>query len=175
MNFRTKDLAEGAIFLALGLLIPYIFHATGIPGQVFLPMHIPVLLCGFMVGHPYGLIVGFITPLLNAFLTGMPPIYPTAVAMSFELATYGLVAGWLYRSRGLNLFVSLIISMVLGRVVSGMANFILLGLAGQKYGFQAFLMSAFVKAFWGIIIQLIVIPVVIKTVGKARGETNLNG
>lgn len=174
MDFKTKDLTSAAIFLALGLLIPYIFHATAVPGQVFLPMHIPVLLCGFLLGHPYGLIVGFITPLLNAVLTGMPPIYP-AVSMAFELATYGLVAGWLYKGRRLNVFVSLITAMLLGRAVSGVANLFLLGLAGRQYGLQVFLMSAFVTALWGIIIQLVLIPLIIKTVEKAKERSSYNG
>lgn len=175
MQFRTKDLTAAAIFLALGLLIPYLFHVTGVPGTVFLPMHIPVLLGGFILGHPYGLIIGFSTPLLNALLTGMPPIYPTAISMAFELAAYGLVAGYLYKGRKFNVFVSLIAAMLLGRVVAGVANFLLLGLAGQTYGFRVFLMSAFVKAIWGIIIQLLVIPLVIKTVEKNKGKENYNG
>lgn len=175
MNFRTKDLTAAAIFLALGLLIPYIFHVTGMPGQVFLPMHLPVLLCGFILGNPYGLILGLITPLLNAVLTGMPPIYPTAIAMAFELATYGLIAGWLYKRRGINLFYSLVSAMLAGRIVSGLANYILLGMAGQEYGLKVFFLSSFVKAVWGIMIQLILIPLIIRTVEKAKGMTSFHG
>ncbi len=161
---KTTNMVKAAIFLALGLLIPYIFHVTGVAGQIFLPMHVPVLLCGFILGPRYGLIVGFITPLFNAVLTGMPPIYPTAFAMAFELATYGWITGWLYKIKNKNVFVSLIIAMLLGRMVSGAANYILLGFAGEKYVLTMFLMSSFVKCIWGIIIQLILVPLIIKTV-----------
>jgi len=101
---------------------------------------------------------------LNAVLTGMPPIYPTAVAMAFELAAYGWMTGWLYNTKGRNVFASLIIAMLFGRVVSGAANYILLGFAGEKYVLTMFLMASFVKCIWGIIIQLILIPLIIKTV-----------
>jgi len=175
MQFRTRDLTAAAIFLALGLLIPYLFHVTGVPGNVFLPMHIPVLLGGFILGRPFGLILGFSTPLLNALLSGMPPLYPTAISMAFELAAYGLVAGYLYKDRKFNVFISLIAAMLLGRIVAGVANFCLLGMAGQNYGLRVFLMSAFVKAIWGIGIQLVVVPLVVKTVEKSKGKENYNG
>lgn len=171
MNFKTKDIVRAGIFLAFGLLIPYIFHLTGIAGMIFLPMHIPVLLCGFILGPKLGLIIGFITPLLNAVLTGMPPIYPTGISMAFELATYGLVAGWLYKSRKMNIFISLIAAMLLGRVMSGAINYILLGFIGKKYMLEMFLTSAFVKAIWGIIIQIVVIPLIVKAVDKTKGTT----
>lgn len=175
MKFTTKDMVKASIFLALGLLIPYVFHLTGLPGPIFLPMHIPVLLCGFLMGPQYGLMIGFITPLLNAFLTGMPPLYPVGISMAFELATYGFTAGWLYKNRRMNVFVSLIAAMLLGRVIAGTANYIILGFAGKKYVFQMFLMSAFVKAIWGIIIQLALIPVTVKAIEKWEGKVSLNG
>jgi len=162
MNSKTRELVQAALFLAIGLIVPYIFHTTGIPGQVFLPMHIPVLLCGFMLGGRYGLIVGFITPFLNSLLTGMPPMYPGAVAMAFELATYGFVAGYMYKKRKDNLIISLIISMIAGRIVLGIANYILFFIVGNKYLLSIFIASSFVKPIWGIIIQLILIPVIMK-------------
>jgi riboflavin transporter FmnP len=176
MKSKTTEVVKAGVFLAFGLLIPYVFHLTSVAGSIFLPMHIPVLLCGFIMGARYGLIIGFITPLLNAVLTGMPPIYPTAIAMAFELANYGLIAGWLYKNKNMNVFISLIIAMLLGRVVSGVANYILLGFAGKKYVLQMFLMSAFVKSIWGIIIQLVLIPLVIKSleIDKAKGMARVN-
>ncbi|NLY42781.1 MAG: ECF transporter S component [Clostridiaceae bacterium] len=156
------------MFLALGVLITYTFHLTGIAAKALLPMHIPVLLCGFIVGPQYGLIVGFLTPLLNSLLTGMPQIYPSGISMSLELATYGLVSGWMYKVRNKNIMISLIVSMLSGRIVLGIANYILLGFSGKQYLFQAFLMSAFVNVIWGIAIQLIIIPLVVKAVEKQR-------
>lgn len=163
---KTKKLIVAALFLALGILFPSLFHMSGLPGAVFLPMHIPVLLCGFILGEKYGALVGFITPFLSSVLTGMPPIYPVAVAMAFELLTYGFVAGYLYKTRRMNLFVSLIIAMLLGRVVSGAANYILLTAMGKKYVLNMFITASFVKCIWGIIIQLIAIPTIIKMLEK---------
>ena len=168
MNTKTNDMVKASLFLALGLIVPYIFHATGIPGTVFLPMHIPVLLCGFILGSRYGLIIGFITPFLNSLLLGMPPMYPAAVSMAFELATYGLVAGYFYKKRKYNIYVSLIISMLLGRVVSGIANYILYTARGKSYAFEIFLTSAFVKPVWGIIIQIVLIPIIVKALEKSN-------
>lgn len=161
MNTKTNDMVKASLFLALGLIVPYIFHVTGIPGTVFLPMHIPVLLCGFILGSKYGIVIGFITPFLNSLLSGMPPMYP-AISMAFELATYGFVAGYFYKKKEANIYVSLIISMLLGRVVSGVANYILLTTGGKSYAFKIFLTSAFVKPVWGIIIQIVLIPIIVK-------------
>lgn len=92
MSRSTRDLVLAAFFLALGLLMPFLTAQIPSLGARLLPMHIPVLICGFVLGGPMGLIVGFITPLLRSLLIGMPPMFPTAVAMAFELAAYGLLA-----------------------------------------------------------------------------------
>ena len=176
MNEKTKDLVWAALFLAIGIIIPYIFHATSLPGQIFLPMHIPVLLCGVILGKRYGLIIGILLPFINSVLLGMPPIFPTGVAMAFELATYGVVTGLLYKDKKCNIFISLISAMVIGRVVSGVVNYILLTVGGNGFVFTAFLTTTFVKAIPGIIIQLILIPVVLKAIEHVKkGQTVING
>lgn len=82
---HAQTLVLAALFLALGLLLPFVTGQIAAFGSWFLPMHLPVLLCGFVCGWPYGLAVGFVVPLLRSFLFGMPPMMPTAVAMAFEL------------------------------------------------------------------------------------------
>lgn len=169
MKIKTKELSRAGLFLALGLIIPYIFHMLGgMAGQIFLPMHLPVILCGFLLGGRYGLIVGIITPLLNSLLTGMPPIYPTGVAMAFELGTYGLISGYLYKRKRINMFISLISAMLLGRLVSGAVNYILLSMMGKKYMLEVFLASSFITPIWGILIQLILIPFLVKLVNSNK-------
>ncbi|MCT4563496.1 MAG: ECF transporter S component [Maledivibacter sp.] len=174
MNYKTKDLIMASFFLALGLIIPYFFHILGMAGIIFLPMHIPVLLCGFILGSRYGLIVGLITPLLSSVLTGMPPVYPVAIAMAFELATYGFISGYLYKYKGLDIIPSLICAMLLGRAVSGIINYILITFGGHKFVLKMFLTSAFVTSIWGILIQLILIPIIIRTI-KNTERTNIHG
>ncbi|CUP24452.1 ECF transporter S component [Clostridium disporicum] len=168
MKERTKELVWASLFLAIGVIIPYIFHATSLPGQVFLPMHIPVLLCGVILGKKYGVIVGILLPFINSALLGMPPLYPTAISMAFELATYGFITGLLYKDKKCNIFVSLIGAMLVGRIVSGIVNYVLLTVGGSGFVFAAFITSTFVKAVPGIIIQLILIPAILKALEYAN-------
>ena len=156
----TLKLVLAAMFTALGILLPMVFHLFGSNlGIVLLPMHIPVLLCGFIVGSQYGTLVGLIVPLLASAFTGSPPIWPIAVSMALELAAYGFFAGLL--SKKFNAFVSLIGSMLAGRIVMGIANTILYGIAGIPFGFSGFITAAFVTALPGIIIQLVLIPIIL--------------
>lgn len=171
---NTKSLVKGSVFLALGLIIPYIFHSTGIPGTIFLPMHIPVLLCGFILGKKYGLLIGAITPFLNSVISGMPPIYPVAISMGFELATYGFLSGYLFKDKEYSIYTSLISAMIVGRFVSGISNYLLLSLGGKPYVLGMFLGGAFIKPIWGILIQLALIPAIVKGLENSGMVVNIN-
>ena len=94
MSKRIKNLTLSALFIAIGLVLPFFTGQLKALGNAFLPMHLPVLLCGLIEGPMYGLIVGLILPILRHFTFGMPPLYPTAISMAFELATYGFVVGF---------------------------------------------------------------------------------
>ncbi len=123
MTVRKTVLA--ALFLAIGLILPFITMQIPAVGKMLCPMHIPVLLCGYILGGPYGLIVGFITPLLRSVTFGMPVMLPNAICMAFELATYGLVSGILsgkMKKDMRSLYISLIISMLAGRLVWGLVS-----------------------------------------------------
>lgn len=176
MNIKTKELVWAALFLAIGIIIPYIFHITALPGQVFLPMHIPVLLCGVILGKKYGIMSGVLLPFINSALLGMPPIYPTAIAMAFELATYGLTLGLLYKDKKYNIFISLIVTMLIGRIISGIINYVLLTVGGSGFVFWAFITTTFVKAIPGIIIQLILIPTILRQLEYVKkGKSVVHG
>ena len=165
MSNQVKQLTLSAFFLALGLVLPFAFHSFGPQaGTVFLPMHIPVLLCGFVCGPAYGALVGMLTPLLSSALTGMPPLMPTGIAMCLELSTYGFLSGWM--TKKLPLYPSLIITMLAGRAVSGLANLVLLSMAHKAYTMQIFLTAAFVTAIPGIVLQLVMIPLLVSLVKK---------
>ena len=96
MKSITKNIVLSAMFLAIGLVLPLFTAQIPQIGQMLLPMHIPVLLCGFVCGWQSGAVVGFVLPLLRSAIFGMPVFFPTATGMAFELMTYGLVAGLLY-------------------------------------------------------------------------------
>lgn len=164
---KTVNITGTALCMALGLILPILFHMLG-AGSTFLPMHIPVLLCGLLFGWQYGAVCGFIVPLLSALLTGMPPLFPTGTAMMFELCAYGILTGVFYQKLRWNIYPALICSMLGGRIVSGIANAIFMGVAGKAYGFAAFISGSFVTSLPGMIIQVVIIPVIILALEKAR-------
>lgn len=163
MNQHTKiqRMATAALCLALAYILP--FFTGNIPeiGSMLCPLHLPVLLAGFLCGGYWGLAVGFAAPLLRSLIVGMPPLFPAAVAMAFELATYGWLVGILYTrlpKRKPFIYVSLLISMLAGRVVWGGVTYVLMGIQGSPFTFSAFLAGAFTGAIPGIILQIVLIP-----------------
>ena len=169
-KFNVIKLVLAAMFLALGITLPFLTGQLKEIGDSLLPMHLPVLLCGALCGPWYGLFVGLCTPLLRSVLFSMPKIYPNAVWMALELATYGLVLGLMYKllkSKGvLGVYISLITAMLSGRIVWGVAKAVLLGVGGKAFTLSAFWVGGFVDALPGIVIQLILVPTIIKIVEK---------
>ena len=169
---RTKKSVLTADCIALCVVLPMAFHSIPNAGSIFCPMHIPVLLCGLICGWQYGFAVGLIVPVLRSLLFGMPVLYPGAVSMAFELATYGFVVGFLYnRSKWkciVSLYRSMLISMISGRVVWGIVQAILLGIGKNVFTFKMFVAGAFLNAVPGIIIQLVLIPAIMVALRKAK-------
>ena len=166
----TKNMTLSAMFLALGLVLPFLTGQIPQIGSMLLPMHIPVMLCGLICGWQYGAVVGFIMPLLRSALFGAPVMFPAATAMAFELMTYGLVAGLMY---GLShwqcivaLYRSLIVAMLAGRAVWGVVQVIQLGFSGSEFTWAAFMSGAFLNAVPGIVIQLILIPAIMAALNR---------
>ena len=156
----------GGLFLALGLALPFLTAQLPQLGNKMLPMHIPVLLCGFFCGARMGGIVGFVTPLLRSFIFTMPPPFPTATAMAFELAVYGIIAGLVFlalKRTNLAVFVALISAMIAGRIVWGGVSYIIYQFMGMDFTWKFFMAAAFYNAIPGIIIQLILIPFLVIT------------
>ena len=169
---NIKSLVLSALFLALGIVLPFLTGQIPEIGSMLLPMHLPVLLCGFVCGWPYGLAVGFITPLLRSLLFTMPPMFPKAVSMAFELAGYGCLTGLLFRllpfKNMLRIYASLIGAMIVGRITYGLVCIPLLGIAKAPYSFEIFFASTITEALPGIILQLILIPAILLTLQKAH-------
>ena len=162
------------MFIALGIVLPFVTMNIPEIGNMLLPMHIPVLLSGFILGPVYGMIVGFVTPLLRSIMFGAPIFYPKAIVMSFELLTYGLISGVFYhiifnrRSKLINIYISLILAMVFGRVSYGVVQSIIGLVEMSEFTFKIFITEAVINAIPGIIIQLIIIPIIIKLLGGYR-------
>ena len=157
-------LVFAAMFLALSLVLPFLTGQIPEIGSMLCPMHIPVLLCGFICGWPWGLVVGLIAPLLRSLTLGMPPLFPTALCMAFELAAYGAVSGVMHKilpKKKVSIYGSLLVAMIIGRIVWGCAMYVFMGINGGAFTFSAFIAGAFTNAIPGIIVQIVLIPVLV--------------
>lgn len=168
---NSLNLTMAAMFLALTYVLPFVTGQIPQIGSMLCPMHIPVILCGFVCGGPWGLIIGFIAPLLRSVTLGAPPLFPIATAMAFELAAYGLASGILYRvfpkKKGY-IYCSLIIAMIIGRLVWGTVQFVFMGFGLKEFGLAAFWAGAVTNALPGIILQIILIPVAVMLLEKTK-------
>lgn len=160
-----------ALFLAIAYVLPFFTGQIPEIGSMLLPMHIPVLLCGFICGAPWGLLVGFIAPLLRSFVLGMPPLFPTAICMAFELAAYGFVAGLMHKilpKKKSFIYCSLVVAMIIGRIIWGIAMLAVMGIKGGSFTFAAFLAGAVTNAIPGIVVQIILIPVLVMVLDRQK-------
>lgn len=169
---NVKKLAVTAMLFAVGMVLPFFIGQIPAIGKMLLPMHIPVLLCGFIVGWQYGALIGFLLPIVRGLVFGMPPLYPNAVAMAFEMAAYGFVSGYLYSHAKWQctkmLYISLITAMLSGRLVWAFAEVILLGIGGNTFTWKMFAAGAFLNAIPGIIVQLTLIPLIMVALRRAK-------
>lgn len=177
MNRTTKHLVYSAVLLAIALILPMITGQIPKIGNMLCPMHIPVMLCGYICGWPWGLAVGFIAPLLRGVIFGVPPFIPKGLAMACELATYGFICGILFRSlrkkypetkEVVHIYITLIVAMLAGRLVWGLMRYLLAPLTGEPFTLELFIAGGFATAIPGIIIQLILIPVLVTAIRKSK-------
>ncbi len=168
---HTKKLTTSAVCLTLCLLLPFLTGQLQQVGNMLCPMHLPVFLCAFLCGPVWAAGVGFLAPLLRSLLFSAPPIYPLALAMAPELLTYGLTAGLVYAKGERTvprLYRSLAAAMVAGRLVWGAARYLLAGLSGSEFSFAMFLSGALLTAWPGILLQLILLPPLVRTLEKIK-------
>ena len=162
MTSRTRKLILSAVLLALGLVLPFFTAQIQSIGNMLLPMHLPVFLCGLLCGPWFGGAMGFVLPLLRSFVFAMPVLYPNALGMAFELMTYGATVGLIYllfrKKTLLSVYLSLLPAMLMGRLVWGLAQTILLGIEGNRFAATVFWTNGFLNAIPGIILQLALIP-----------------
>lgn len=172
---KRKDLLNlvfSAMFLCTALLLPFLTGQIPQIGKMLLPMHIPVILCGMICGWQYGVTIGFIAPILRGIIFANPVLFPTGIIMAFELAAYGFFAGLVYglikkHSIG-KIYISLIVSMISGRIVKCIVQFFVLGFTNEGFVFSAFIAGAFTNAIPGIILQIIIIPLIMFALQKLR-------
>lgn len=160
---NTKKVVYAAVFLALGLVLPFLTGQIPEIGQMLCPMHLPVMLCGFLLGGIWGAAVGAVTPMLRMLLFGMPKM-PMAFAMMFELAAYGVLCALfrrLFPKKFIFLYPALLLSMLGGRLVLGAVNFCISGFSGTEFSFFAYLSANIASAIPGLIAQIVLIPALV--------------
>lgn len=170
-KITTKEIVLGGLLLATGLILPMIFHLFGLTGQIALPMHIPVLIGGFLLSPSLALSLGIITPLVSSVLTGMPVLFPMAVIMMVELGTYAFSASVFTRRIKLPAVPTLILAMVAGRTAAGLTVALLVKLFGVKMNPLLYIKGAVLTGIPGIIIQLIFIPLLIFSIKTYKTKT----
>lgn len=147
---KSKKIVLSGLFIAFGIILPMVFHIVNMVGSIFLPMHIPVLIGGFLLGPLYGGIIGAITPILSGIMTGMPPMMPI---MAFELCAYGVITGYLF-SKTKKVYISLIGAFLVSITIAPQISPVL------------FIFGNIAQAIPGMLIQLIFIPIVFKFITK---------
>ena len=164
-NGRLHKIALTGLLAVLGVMLPFFTAQLPQIGNMLLPMHYPVLLCGFLCGWRYGLALGLALPLLRSLMFGAPPLMPIALAMSAELAAYGFISGFLYERfpprSVFGFYGQLLAAMLGGRLLWGAAMLFLMGLNAQTFTLKMFAMGAFALALPGIALQLVIIPAVV--------------
>ena len=166
----VRQMVMAAICLGLCMVLPFLTGQIQQIGNMLSPMHLPVLLAGFICGPIWGLIVGAVAPVLRFAMFGMPPLFPTGAAMCFELAAYGFLSGLIYgRLQGSlgSIYIALIGAMAGGRVLWGVVMAVLLGLSGSSFTWAAFIAGAFTNAIPGIILQIVLIPILVVALRKS--------
>ena len=165
MRLPTQKLTLSGLFVALGLLVPMLFHAVGL-GSIFLPMFWPVAASAFFLSFPYALAVGVLTPVFSSLLTGMPPISPPIVyIMLLELGFLAGITSLLHERTKWGLVWILLIGLAISRLVLFMCTALFAPLLGLPEKVFSIVMVA--KGMPGVALILIFIPLL---VNRAKHE-----
>lgn len=159
---NIKKLVFSSLFLAIAYVLPFFTGQIQVIGNMLCPMHIPVILCGFICGAPWGMLVGLTAPLLRSLTLSIPPLFPRGICMAIELCSYGLFSGLFYKifpKKKYFIYIDLLSAMIIGRIIWGISMTFCLTSVGRTYSFAAFFTSAVVNAIPGIIIQIVLIPI----------------
>lgn len=169
----VKKLVISALFLSLCYVLPFVSGGIPVVGNMLCLMHIPVMLAGYILGWPYALAIGLIAPITRSFFFGTPILYPNAICMALELASYGVFADLFNKlfnkiklNKNLSLILSLVIAMIIGRIIWGASKWLLLSFTNNPFTFELFIVGAILNAWPGMIIQIILVPLLVKAVKK---------
>jgi len=160
MTERTRYITLSAPFIAMGVLLPVLFHCAGL-GPMFLPMFWPVAVSAFFLPNSYAAAVGFLTPLISSFITGMPPP-PILYKMIFEFIILTSVIRWLYHKTRYGLFWILtggLIFSVFAGFAGSMAVSFIVDLPPELYA-----SITLIRGVPGMIVMLIILPALLQRI-----------
>lgn len=153
--------------IALAVVLPQIVHlALGQPGGVqLLPMYLPVLIGGCLLGWRWAIAVGALSPVVSYLLTSMMgeamPALPRLPFMIAELAVFALVSGLFSKKIYQNVlwaFPAVILAQLAGRAV-------FLGLVAIFQSVTPFtvemIWSQILTGWVGLAIQAVIVPLLI--------------
>lgn len=169
MRHSARDLAVGGLFGATGVALPVVFHAVGL-GKAFLPMHLPVLVCGLLISPTVAFAVGVVTPLVSSVLTGMPPLVPVAVLMTLELGVLSAAAAICRGKLRLPVIVSVVVAMIAARVVGGLELVAIAPLMGLRQSIPVYLSQSVLLSLPGIVLQLVAAPLAVAAIDRISQE-----
>lgn len=172
---KTFKIVFTGISIALCVVLPEITGGNKELNTMLCPMHIPVLVCGFVAGGLSGVVCGITGPLLRSLLFSKPHLFPNAVAMSIELAGYGFFSYLFFRmfkktklKPYFKILLALIPAIIIGRLLWGLAAWGLFTIADIAFGAKKFLNTLILMTYPGTIIQLVFIPGIVLALHKVK-------
>lgn len=153
--------------VALAVLLPQLAHlALGEQaGMRFLPMYLPVLLGGCLLGWQWGLGIGLLSPLVSYLITaaaGSPmPALARIPFMMAELAVFAVICGVFsdkIARNGLMAFPAVLLAQLGGRSVFLLSAAAFSGVSPLN---AAMVWSQIQTGFAGLLIQAVLAPVII--------------
>lgn len=165
MKTNTRQITLTSLFIALCVIVPFLFHLVGL-GMMFLPMFLPILLAGFFIEFPVVLLVGLLGPFTSSLATGMPPLFPTAISMTAEGMVAAGVASYLFHTKKISLWLALPVAIVAERVTRVIMLFLILPLFGLPA--KEWSIVEIITTLPGVALQLILIPLILFMFWKSK-------
>lgn len=178
-KIAVKTLISAGL-IALAVVLPQLVHlALGQPGGVqWLPMYLPVLIGGCLLGTKWGLAVGVLSPLVSFLITSAAgSAMPAAARLPFmmaELAVFAAVSGLFAKkiaANGLWAFLAVVSAQIAGRAA-------FMGLVALTQSITPFtpamIWGQIQTGFAGLAVQAVIVPGIIILLRKLmiRGGAN---
>jgi hypothetical protein len=157
---ELRQIPLAALFAALGVVLPPIFHVFGL-GSTFLPMFLPVMLGSMLLSWKFALVLAIFAPLTSWLLTGMPPLVPPILPLMLaELVLLALICSVLHVHLQRSVWFTLLIAIIADRLLL----FFMVTFAASWLSLDpaVFSIALVVSGLPGIVLQLLVIPLALK-------------